>query len=139
MDKKSNQGQLFLTGARSDLLALAQVTYVKSRTTRIFWDNGYKTVGAVAAANVHELDPVLLQVSALLFTGTRGATANVDHLYRRRVESHNSTRMMTRNTTKSYCLRLRLSYRSATQILGEYGDSLNKKLQDSTATLGHRI
>jgi hypothetical protein len=50
------------------------VTYIKSRTARIFWDNGYKSVGAVAAANVYDLVPVLLQVNALLLFGS-GTTA----------------------------------------------------------------
>ncbi|KAK4447536.1 DNA polymerase theta [Podospora aff. communis PSN243] len=48
-------------GARSDLLALAKITFVKSRTARIFWDNGFKTVAAVANADPSELLPVLLQ------------------------------------------------------------------------------
>lgn len=47
-------------GAKADLLALAEITFVKSRTARIFWDNGYKTVGAVAAADLKELIPILL-------------------------------------------------------------------------------
>ncbi|RDL36601.1 uncharacterized protein BP5553_05953 [Venustampulla echinocandica] len=47
-------------GARLDLLALAEITYIKSRTARIFWENGYKTVGAVAAADLKELLSVLL-------------------------------------------------------------------------------
>ncbi|KAK3695368.1 P-loop containing nucleoside triphosphate hydrolase protein [Podospora appendiculata] len=48
-------------GARSDLLALAKITFIKSRTARIFWDNGFKTVAAVANADPKELLPVLLQ------------------------------------------------------------------------------
>ncbi|KAK0656733.1 P-loop containing nucleoside triphosphate hydrolase protein [Cercophora newfieldiana] len=48
-------------GARSDLLALAKITFVKSRTARIFWDNGFKSVAAVANADPNELLPVLLQ------------------------------------------------------------------------------
>ncbi|KAK3329642.1 P-loop containing nucleoside triphosphate hydrolase protein [Apodospora peruviana] len=48
-------------GARSDLLALAKITFVKSRTARIFWDNGFKTVAAVANADPKELLPVLMQ------------------------------------------------------------------------------
>lgn len=48
-------------GARSDLLALAKITFVKSRTARIFWDNGFKTVAAVANADPNEILPVLLQ------------------------------------------------------------------------------
>ncbi|KAK0618145.1 P-loop containing nucleoside triphosphate hydrolase protein [Bombardia bombarda] len=48
-------------GARSDLLALAKITFVKSRTARVFWDNGFKTVASVASADPNELLPVLLQ------------------------------------------------------------------------------
>ncbi|KAK3941565.1 DNA polymerase theta, partial [Diplogelasinospora grovesii] len=48
-------------GARSDLLALAKITFVKSRTARVFWDNGFKTVAAVANADPKELVPVLMQ------------------------------------------------------------------------------
>lgn len=51
-------------GAKSDLLALAQITYVKSRTARIFWENGFRTVGAIAIADPSDLVPVLLQVGA---------------------------------------------------------------------------
>ncbi|KAG9229284.1 P-loop containing nucleoside triphosphate hydrolase protein [Amylocarpus encephaloides] len=47
-------------GAKSDLLALAEITYVKSRTARIFWENGFKSVGAIAAADTKDLLPVLL-------------------------------------------------------------------------------
>ncbi|KAF7871717.1 hypothetical protein EAF04_003824 [Stromatinia cepivora] len=47
-------------GAKSDLLALAEITFIKSRTARIFWDNGYKTVGAIAGADSKELIPILL-------------------------------------------------------------------------------
>ncbi|AEO53975.1 hypothetical protein MYCTH_2114843 [Thermothelomyces thermophilus ATCC 42464] len=48
-------------GARADLLALSKITFVKSRTARIFWDNGFKTIAAVANAHPEELLPVLMQ------------------------------------------------------------------------------
>ncbi|CZT03482.1 hypothetical protein WAI453_012309 [Rhynchosporium graminicola] len=48
-------------GAKADLLALAEITYVKSRTARVFWENGFKTVAAIAAADVKDIWPVLLQ------------------------------------------------------------------------------
>ncbi|KAI5862180.1 P-loop containing nucleoside triphosphate hydrolase protein [Durotheca rogersii] len=48
-------------GAKSDLLALAKITFVKSRTARVFYDNGFKTVAAVANADPRELVPVLMQ------------------------------------------------------------------------------
>lgn len=36
---------------------------MKSRTARIFWENGFKTVGAVAGVDSKDLLPVLLLVS----------------------------------------------------------------------------
>ncbi|KKF96101.1 DNA polymerase theta [Ceratocystis platani] len=42
-------------GARSDLLELAKITFIKSRTARIFWDNGFKTVASIANAAPTEL------------------------------------------------------------------------------------
>ena len=44
---------------------------MKSRTARIFWENGFKTVAAVAAADVKDLLPVLIMVSYLLSYPTR--------------------------------------------------------------------
>ncbi|KAM0819610.1 putative P-loop containing nucleoside triphosphate hydrolase protein [Seiridium cardinale] len=48
-------------GARADLLELAKITFVKSRTARVFYDNGFKSVAAVANADPTELVPILLQ------------------------------------------------------------------------------
>lgn len=48
-------------GAKSDLLALAKITFVKSRTARVFWDNGLRSVAAVANADPQELVPILMQ------------------------------------------------------------------------------
>ncbi|KAK8049073.1 hypothetical protein PG994_010803 [Apiospora phragmitis] len=48
-------------GAKADLLALAQITFVKSRTARVFYENGYKSVAAIANADPRELVPVLMQ------------------------------------------------------------------------------
>ena len=48
-------------GARADLLGLSKITFVKSRTARVFWDNGFKTVAVVANADPKELVPVLMQ------------------------------------------------------------------------------
>ncbi|EAS33844.2 DNA-directed DNA polymerase theta [Coccidioides immitis RS] len=47
-------------GARADLLELAQVTYVKSRTARLLWENGFKTLRALAEADARDLVPVLM-------------------------------------------------------------------------------
>ena len=49
-------------GAKSDLLALSKITFVKSRTARVFYDNGFKSVAAIANADPKELVPVLMQV-----------------------------------------------------------------------------
>lgn len=50
-------------GARADLLELAQLPFVKSRTARIFWENGFKDVRKVAEAEGKDLLPVLLLVN----------------------------------------------------------------------------
>ena len=53
-------------GARADLLDLARIPFVKSRTARIFWENGLKSLRAVAEADAIDLVPVLLQVSGVV-------------------------------------------------------------------------
>lgn len=48
-------------GAKSDLLQLAKIMFVKSRTARVFWDNGLRSIAAVANADPQELVPILMQ------------------------------------------------------------------------------
>ncbi|KAI0200061.1 P-loop containing nucleoside triphosphate hydrolase protein [Astrocystis sublimbata] len=52
-------------GAKADLLALAKVTFIKSRTARVFYDNGFKTVASLANADPKELVPVLMQAQPI--------------------------------------------------------------------------
>ncbi|OAA43214.1 helicase and polymerase containing protein tebichi [Metarhizium rileyi] len=40
-----------MAGARAELLALSKVPFVKSRTARVFFENGYRSVAALANAN----------------------------------------------------------------------------------------
>lgn len=47
-------------GAKFDLLDLAKIPFVKSRTARVFWENGLKSVRAVAAADATDVVPILL-------------------------------------------------------------------------------
>lgn len=47
-------------GARADLLELAKVPFVKSRTARVLWENGLKGLRAVAEVDARELMPILL-------------------------------------------------------------------------------
>ena len=49
-------------GAKADLLELAKIPFVKSRTARIFWENGLKGLRAVAEAEPRDLVPILLLV-----------------------------------------------------------------------------
>jgi replicative superfamily II helicase len=51
-------------GAKADLLELAKITFVKSRTARVFYDNGFKSVASIANADPMELVPILMQVRA---------------------------------------------------------------------------
>lgn len=47
-------------GARADLLELARIPFVKSRTARVFWESGFKGLRTVAEADAKDLVPVLL-------------------------------------------------------------------------------
>jgi len=47
-------------GTRADLLELAKIPFVKSRTARVFWENGFKGLRTVAEADAKDLVPVLL-------------------------------------------------------------------------------
>ncbi|CAL8575367.1 hypothetical protein XPA_001295 [Xanthoria parietina] len=47
-------------GARADLLDLARIPFVKSRTARVFWENGMRSLRAVAEAEAKDLVPLLL-------------------------------------------------------------------------------
>ena len=49
-------------GARADLLDLAKIPFVKSRTARVLWENGFKSLAAVAEVDPKDLVPVLLIV-----------------------------------------------------------------------------
>lgn len=49
-------------GARADLLELAKIPFVKSRTARVFWENGYKGLRTVAESDAKDLLPILLLV-----------------------------------------------------------------------------
>ncbi|KAL6869616.1 hypothetical protein ACO1O0_000942 [Amphichorda felina] len=50
-----------IAGARTDLLELAKIPFIKSRTARVFWESGFRSVGAIANADPKELVPVLMQ------------------------------------------------------------------------------
>jgi len=65
--KRLNWGMLaaVLEHMNDRLLDLAQITYVKSRTARVFWDNGFRNLTSVAIADPAELVPILLQVTRL--------------------------------------------------------------------------
>ncbi|PGH19211.1 hypothetical protein AJ80_04182 [Polytolypa hystricis UAMH7299] len=51
-------------GARADLLEMAQVAYVKSRTARLLWENGFRTLRALAEAEAKDLVPVLMMAQS---------------------------------------------------------------------------
>ena len=47
-------------GARADLLELARIPFVKSRTARCLWESGYRSLRAVAEADPEAVAQVLL-------------------------------------------------------------------------------
>ena len=57
-------------GAKADLLTLTEITFVKSRTARTFWDNGLRSVGAIAGVDVKDIMPILLQVRKQMLHST---------------------------------------------------------------------
>lgn len=63
-------------GAKSDLLALTEITFIKSRTARVFYENGFETVAAVANADPKELVPILIQVRDDNFRNHPGGSTN---------------------------------------------------------------
>ena len=69
-------------GARADLLELARIPFVKSRTARVFWENGFKGLRTVAEADAKELLPVLLLV---------GQQLAVDYLHMRLIRGIGAT------------------------------------------------
>ena len=54
-------------GAKADLLELAKIPFVKSRTARVFWENGMRSLRAVAEASPTDIVPILLLVSNHVF------------------------------------------------------------------------
>ncbi|SLM40041.1 dna-directed dna polymerase [Lasallia pustulata] len=47
-------------GAKADLLELAKIPFVKSRTARVFWENGMRSLRAVAEASPTDIVAILL-------------------------------------------------------------------------------
>ncbi|KAL6715843.1 hypothetical protein ACLMJK_006804 [Lecanora helva] len=47
-------------GAKADLLDLAKIPYVKSRTARVLWENGFKGLRSIAEVEAKDLLPMLL-------------------------------------------------------------------------------
>jgi len=55
-----HMGDRLKAGARADLLELAKIPFVKSRTARVFWENGFKGLRTVAEVDAEDLLPILL-------------------------------------------------------------------------------
>ena len=49
-----------VAGGRGDLLELARIPFVKGRTARALWENGFKSLRMVAEADVEAIAQVLL-------------------------------------------------------------------------------
>ncbi|KAI9720429.1 MAG: hypothetical protein M1812_002935 [Candelaria pacifica] len=70
-------------GAKADLLDLAKVAFIKSRTARVFWESGMKNVRMVAEADPKDLIPILLLAQPKKFNRQRDA--NDDEKYRQKL------------------------------------------------------
>ncbi|PHH83632.1 hypothetical protein CDD82_6078 [Ophiocordyceps australis] len=58
-----------MAGARADLLALTKIPFIKSRTARVFWESGYRSIASVANADAGQLLPVLMQPNKIRSKG----------------------------------------------------------------------
>lgn len=58
-------------GAKADLLELAMIPFVKSRTARMFWENGFKGLRTVAEAAASDLVPILRLVRGNMYNHCR--------------------------------------------------------------------
>lgn len=98
------------------------MTFIKSRTARIFWDNGYKSVGAVATANVDDLIPILLLVTGPSLPD-RVEAATDDRLS---VQAQNKKLRLHPDNDQKYhqklLLKAEMIVKSATRIWGESFD-----------------
>ncbi|KAI9698174.1 MAG: hypothetical protein M1836_004176 [Candelina mexicana] len=70
-------------GAKADLLELAKVAFIKSRTARVFWESGMRNVRTVAEADPKDLIPILLLAQPKKFNRQRDAED--DQKYRQKL------------------------------------------------------
>ena len=91
-------------GARADLLDLAKIPFVKSRTARVLWDNGFRSLMAVAEADPKDLVPTLLLVRT--HRSLFATRCSDDRLNRARFDHSGETRSSSGRRLR---LRLRLS------------------------------
>lgn len=107
-------------GARADLLEMAQVTYVKSRTARVLWENGLKSVRALAEADVNDLVPVLLQVSLVEEYRARQCIRSAN---RRQAQPSRKLRLQGEEAEKyrsKLLLKAEIIVKSASRVWGEF-------------------
>ena len=95
-------------GAKADLLDLASIPFVKSRTARLFWDNGFKSLSVVAEADPHDLVPVLILVRIVRSVELPGANLTAFRLNRGR---SSLLRMTKSNTIKRCCAKRKLLFK----------------------------
>lgn len=85
-------------GARGDLLEMAQVTFVKSRMARMFWENGFKSIRALAEADAQALLPVMIQAQGrkMKLQGDAAAKFRAKMLARAEVIVNSASRLWER-------------------------------------------
>ncbi|KAI9773041.1 MAG: hypothetical protein M1835_006207 [Candelina submexicana] len=71
-------------GAKADLLELAKVAFIKSRTARVFWESGMRNIRKVAEADPKDLIPILL-LKAQSKKFNRQRNAGDDRKYRQKL------------------------------------------------------
>lgn len=89
-----HMGDRVKAGAKADLLDLARIPFVKSRTARVLWENGFKNLMTVAEASPKDLIPVLLMV------GVRGSFDRAVLTHHRLNQANAETTETRRNSSR---------------------------------------
>lgn len=105
-------------GARDDLLEMAQVTHVKSWTARLLWENGFRSVRALADADARDIVPVLIMV-CLLFRLYIWDT-NIRQARSRKSQSHSNSEEEAERYAAKMTRKAEMIIASANKIYGEF-------------------
>lgn len=105
-------------GARDDLLEMAQVAYVKSWTARLLWENGFRSVRALAEADPKDLVPVLMMVSFGTHAGVARILAHHDQARPRKAQVYQNDEKEAEREAAKLLAKAEVIVGSANKIYG---------------------